>query len=305
MSSCDYSSWQPNMTPQPQLTSSRSYINGCPLRATVDTTPSRRRTTTPCHLHMPLLHMLRPLTDSIPVQSQRKRFCKTIPLDYASHLIQTNQIEKSVETLERGRAFLWSEMRGLRSSIDQITLVGPHLADEFATVNREFETLAFAFPTNDDAFGDGEGMDSFHQLVVRQRKLLDDRAKLIARIQALPGFDTFLKPPAFDCLRSAASHGPLIIINHSDWRSDIIILLHNSPPSKSQHFIASVPARLNCKIDYCGHERMALSRMNTRALYVPYCLPDISLWTCTYPHISHPSTHRIPQAFDPSRRPSG
>jgi len=159
---------------------------------------------------------------------------KTIPLDYASHQIQTNQIEQAVETLERGRALLWSEMRGLRTSIDQITLVDPHLADEFATINRELETLTFAFAPNDDAYvgsSDDEGMDSFGQLVVRQRKLLDDRAKLISRIQALPGFDTFLKPPAFDGLRSAASHGPVIIINHSDWRSDIIILLHNSPPS--------------------------------------------------------------------------
>ena len=40
-----------------------------------------------------------------------------------------------------------------------------------------------------------------------------------------------LKPPLFDTLRSAASHGPVIIINHCKWRSDILILLHNSPPS--------------------------------------------------------------------------
>lgn len=161
----------------------------------------------------------------------KKEGFKAMPLDYASHQIQTNQIEQAVETLERGRALLWSEMRGLRTSIDQITLVDPRLADEFATINRELEALTFAFAPNDDAFGDDEGMDSFGQLVVRQRKLLDDRAKLISRIQALPGFGTFLKPPTFDGLRPAASQGPVIIINHSVWRSDIIILLHDSPPS--------------------------------------------------------------------------
>ena len=40
-----------------------------------------------------------------------------------------------------------------------------------------------------------------------------------------------MTPPAFDTLRSAASSGPVIIINHSEWRSDIIILLHNASPS--------------------------------------------------------------------------
>jgi hypothetical protein len=37
--------------------------------------------------------------------------------------------------------------------------------------------------------------------------------------------------PSFDTLRSAAARGPVIIINHCKWRSDIIILLHDSPPS--------------------------------------------------------------------------
>jgi CHAT domain-containing protein len=66
---------------------------------------------------------------------------------------------------------------------------------------------------------------------VRQRKLLDDREMLISQIRAVPGLDTFLKPPSFDTLRSVARHGPVIIINHSTWRSDIIILLHDTPPS--------------------------------------------------------------------------
>jgi hypothetical protein len=74
-------------------------------------------------------------------------------------------------------------------------------------------------------------MDSFGQLVVQQRKPLDDREKLDSQIQALSGFDTSLKPPSFDTLRSAACRGPVIIINHSKWRCDILILLHNTLPS--------------------------------------------------------------------------
>ena len=159
---------------------------------------------------------------------------KALPLDYSSYQIRSGQLEQAIETLERGRALLWSEVRGFRTSIDQIRLADAHLADKFAELNRDLEALTLAFsPVNDVDGRDGNlgGMDSFSDIVVRQRKLLDDRNEHISQLQTLPGFDAFLKPPSFDALRSAASNGPVIIINHCEWRSDILILLHHSPPS--------------------------------------------------------------------------
>ena len=160
---------------------------------------------------------------------------QTIPLDYASYHIDasTGHLEKAIETLERGRGLLWSEMRGLRTSIDQIHLADSDLADKFSEVNRELETLTLAFSLNNNVDGNDnlEGMDPYGHSVMRKQELLDYREKLITQIQALSGFDAFLKPPSFDTLRSAASHGPVIIIIHCEWRSDIIILLHDSPPS--------------------------------------------------------------------------
>ena len=156
-----------------------------------------------------------------------------LPFDYTSYLIHTGRLKQAIETLERGRALLWSEMRGLRTSIDQIRLADSNLADKFAAVNRDLETLTLAFsPIGNVDGGDigVHGMDPFGRLVVQQQTLLDNREKLISQIQALPGFDTFLKPPSFDTLCSATSHGPVIIINHSRWRSDIVILLRDSPP---------------------------------------------------------------------------
>ena len=163
-------------------------------------------------------------------------FIKFLPFDYASYQIDTSQLKQAIETLERGRALLWSEMRGLRTSLDQIRSVDPDLADTFATINRELEmvTLAISPKSNvdgRDCTSETDMVDPFGHLVVRQRKLFDDREKLISQIRAVPGLDTFLKPPSFESLRSASRHGPVIIINHSFWRSDIIILQHNSPPS--------------------------------------------------------------------------
>ena len=164
----------------------------------------------------------------------RDRYQK-LPLDYASYFVQVGQLQQAIETLERGRGLLWSEMRGLRTSIDQLRVVNLPLAKKFAAVNRDLEALTISgspvISMEDGQVGGREGMDTFGRLVVKQRKLIEGRDKLISQIRAQPGFDTFLIPPLFDTLRTAAAGGPVILINHSKWRSDIIILLHDSPPS--------------------------------------------------------------------------
>jgi hypothetical protein len=165
--------------------------------------------------------------------------CLMMPLDYASYQVDLNQLEEAIVTLERGRALLWSEMRHLRTSVDQLLEADPDLGHGFAAVNRDLEQLTKSIPPSyklsvDDAeVGDSDlrVADPFGRLLLKQRRLLKERDELISRIQALPGFDGFLTSPSFDTLRSAASSGPVIIINHSRWRSDILILLHNTSPS--------------------------------------------------------------------------
>ncbi|KAH9993122.1 hypothetical protein BJV74DRAFT_884483 [Russula compacta] len=158
-----------------------------------------------------------------------------LPLDYASYLIQIGQLQQAIEILERGRGLLWSEMRGLRTSIDQLHAINLHLAQKFVAVNQDLEALTTsgspAVWIQDGQVSGHEGMDPLGRLVVKQRKLVEERDGLISQIRAQPGFDSFLIPPSFDTLRSAAAGGPVILINYSRWRSDIIILLHDSPPS--------------------------------------------------------------------------
>ena len=164
--------------------------------------------------------------------------CERMPLDYASYQIGMGCVEQAIETLERGRALLWSEMRGLRSTIDQPISSHQLLAERLSSLNRELETLTVSARPEVDVddgsrFGSLEGnqMDPFCRLVTEQRKLSKERDVLLSHIRSLPGFGDFLTPPSFDALRSAASRGPVIIVNHSKFRSDILILLHDSPPS--------------------------------------------------------------------------
>ncbi|KAH9022593.1 hypothetical protein EDB84DRAFT_493680 [Lactarius hengduanensis] len=160
-----------------------------------------------------------------------------MPLDYASYLVDLHQLEKAIETLERGRALLWSQMRHFRTLVDQLLAADPDLGHKLAAVNRDLEELTKSIPPShklsidDGATDDVRAVDPFGRLLLKQRMLLKGRDNLISQIQALPGFDSFLKSPSFDTLRSAASSGPVIVINHSSWRSDILILLHNTSPS--------------------------------------------------------------------------
>jgi CHAT domain-containing protein len=160
-----------------------------------------------------------------------------MPQDYASYQIIQGQVEQAIETLEKGRALLWAEMRHLRTSIDHLLQADPQLGEKFAAINQDLEELTKSIPPShrlsidNSPADDLRAVDPFGRLLLKQRGLLKERDDLISQVQALPGFGSFLASPSFDILRTAALSGPVIVINHSSWRSDILILLHDAPPS--------------------------------------------------------------------------
>jgi len=165
----------------------------------------------------------------------RRSVYEVLPKNMASYEVSRGDLTHAIEALDRGRALIWSEMRGFRTSVHRLAFA-PHLAKELTAVNRELEMLTTSVSpditmNNNNGHEDGEGMDKFGRLVVRHRKLLAKREELVLQIQALPGLEGFLKKPSFDTLRSAAVGGPVIIVNHSEWRCDILIVLHNTDPS--------------------------------------------------------------------------
>jgi hypothetical protein len=99
-----------------------------------------------------------------------------LPSDYASYQIETGQFKQAIETLERGRALLWSEMRGLRTSTNQLRAANPTLADKLADINRRLESMTMSVAQNESekiaVTGHGEGMDSIGRLVTTQRHVI-------------------------------------------------------------------------------------------------------------------------------------
>ncbi|KAH9005551.1 CHAT domain-containing protein [Lactarius hatsudake] len=165
-----------------------------------------------------------------------------MPLEFASYLIHIGQPEQAIEVLEQGRSLLWSEMRGFRTLIDQLSRADQVLADKLVEINRQLEDLTTTTLKDETGGGNGkfpgvsirdenrfeDGLGRIHR---QQRDLLTERHTLILRIRELPGFGIFLGTPRFDTVCGAASRGPVVIINHCRWRCDILILLHDSSPS--------------------------------------------------------------------------
>ena len=159
-----------------------------------------------------------------------------MPLDFASFQIKSGQFEEAAETLEQGRALLWSEMRGLRAPVAKLMEEDPPLAKRFADINREVEAMTVTITPSgkpemkDGVTQDGDWTDPISRLVVKRLKLVDERDALISQIRSRPGLERFLMASSFTTLRSAASRGPVILINHCKWRSDILIIFHTRLP---------------------------------------------------------------------------
>jgi CHAT domain-containing protein len=174
---------------------------------------------------------------ALPIQHDRLKkrdLYEETPSNFASLHIRAGQLKRAIEVLEHGRALLWSEMRGLRISTEQLRAAGPGLASRFTAINHELEIVTLSnrsVGVDDETFEGDEWVAQFAGLMARQQELLKERDALISKIRGMPGLKNFLFSHSFDTLRSAASHGPVIIINHCKWRSDIIIVLHDSPPS--------------------------------------------------------------------------
>jgi hypothetical protein len=117
--------------------------------------------------------------------------CERMPLDYASYLFGTHCVDQAIKTLKRGRALLWSEMRGFRSSIDQLTGISSDLllSERLTSLNLELQTLTvFATLGVDVEDGsrvrglEGNWMDPFCRLVTKQRKLSNECDTLVLHI---------------------------------------------------------------------------------------------------------------------------
>ncbi|KAI0269781.1 hypothetical protein BC834DRAFT_967523 [Gloeopeniophorella convolvens] len=162
----------------------------------------------------------------------------SLSTDAASFAIEIGAYEEAVEMLEQGRAMLWSGMRGLRTPVERLRGVDEALANRFMDVSSALEAVATASADinphtrtqADEEYGGPSGhQDPLSVALARKRKLSDEMERIVAQVQELPGFEDFWKPAPYSRLQAAAIAGPVIIVNHSRYRSDILIVRYNQP----------------------------------------------------------------------------
>ena len=76
----------------------------------------------------------------------------------------------------------------------------------------------------------GDGIDPFGRLGGQTAEIGGGSGALISQIRGRPELEGLWKAPSFTPLRSTASRGPVVHINHCLWRFDILIIFHNSLP---------------------------------------------------------------------------
>ena len=151
-----------------------------------------------------------------------------IPLEHSPwfppYLIECGELESAVETIEQRRDWDWHRLSEC-SPIGRLWSINPDLARRLAYFNQALEAVNIQISTSQD------DADTFNAALEELEILARENQEVIQEIRALEGFADFMETIPFPTLQSAAARGPIIIINHCRWRCDIIIVLHNSPPS--------------------------------------------------------------------------
>jgi CHAT domain-containing protein/tetratricopeptide (TPR) repeat protein len=141
-------------------------------------------------------------------------------VDAFSACLRYGNSANAVEFLEQGRGVFWSQLIRLRSPLDKVRAsgdTGKKLADKFTQLASLLRSVLDAPPN----------AESQHDRAFRLNIQLQD---IVPEIRNLPGLSRFLLPPLFSDLRTAASGGPVVIVNASQYSCDALIVLPDRDP---------------------------------------------------------------------------
>ncbi|KZT58854.1 hypothetical protein CALCODRAFT_431864 [Calocera cornea HHB12733] len=141
-----------------------------------------------------------------------KRQAVDLGADAAAMAIEFGALEEALELLEASRTVFWTQLRGLRADSQGLHIAAPALASEIGEVGRAMEAsdmeLSFAMPA----------------ALARRRRSSERWDYLVREVRRLPGFERFLLPARFGLLRQAAYEVPIIVLNVSERRCDVLII---------------------------------------------------------------------------------
>lgn len=124
-------------------------------------------------------------------------------------------IRRVVEILEAGRSLVWSQATKLRAPLLVLSTNHQNLASRFQQLSQTLEEYS----------GLSDRATQSMPLGTNHWRLQKDRDEVLKEIQALPGFEDFLKPKSFDELSTVTNGGPVIVLLPHTIRCLAIVLL--------------------------------------------------------------------------------
>lgn len=129
----------------------------------------------------------------------------------------------ALELVEKGRGVLAASLDQLRTDLHELRREHSGLADRFNHLRDELERPAPVIPPFPDKTDTAKEWD-----------------ELILEIRKIRGFEHFLLPPSTSEMQAAARHGPVVVINVSEYRCDALLV--------EQHQVRALPlANLSSK----------------------------------------------------------
>ena len=141
----------------------------------------------------------------------------TLAVDGASCALRFQQPAEAIELLEQGRELVWGQLVRVMTMLDDLRATGEQgvaLANEFERLNKELESVPRISSVTSKSC----------------RSLLKDRETVIEQIRRKRGCADFLLQPLFCQLQRAASDGPVIVVNASQYSCDAIIIWGTGQP---------------------------------------------------------------------------
>ena len=141
----------------------------------------------------------------------------------AACAIRLGEFEQAVEMLEEGRSVFWSYALRLRTSLEDLQLACPELAQELRENARTIEQGSFREgPITTRA--NMESVMSMETEAVQYRRQNEDWLSTLERVRALEGFEGFMRPKKLASLQRAAARGPVVLLNVTVSSCDVLIV---------------------------------------------------------------------------------
>ncbi|MFJ3668114.1 CHAT domain-containing protein [Streptomyces sp. NPDC090106] len=128
----------------------------------------------------------------------------------AAAALNCGRLQEALRLLEQGRGVLLAQALDARDEMAELRERAP----EAATRIREIRALL--------EHPGAQATSPEHR--DRTAELARELDELTARVRELPGLEDFLRPPSLERLRTAAAHGPVVIVNTSFLRCDALIV---------------------------------------------------------------------------------